>query len=61
MKKFCICKLSLIILIMFLSAITNVVSDTNSSCYEDDDWTQFRSDANRSGYTDNELPSSLGV
>jgi outer membrane protein assembly factor BamB len=46
---------------MFLSAITNVVSDTNSSCYEDDDWTQFRSDSNRSGYTDNELPSSLGV
>lgn len=26
-----------------------------------DDWIQFRSDASRSGYTENELPSSLGI
>lgn len=46
---------------MFLSATAIVVSDMNSPSYKDDDWTQFRSDANRSGYTDNELPSSLGL
>ncbi|MBD3183580.1 PQQ-binding-like beta-propeller repeat protein [Candidatus Poribacteria bacterium] len=49
----------LIIFICLLVITANIYSETDN--YTNNNWTQFRADASRSGHIDNKLPSDLGL
>lgn len=54
-------KLIILTILLGLLVIPLTVFGSTPSQYQDDDWSQFRASSGRGGYTENDLPSNLGL